>query len=291
VTPIIDAHVHVWDASRVHYPWLAEARGLRRQYGLPDVHDELRDAGVDGVVLVQAADDPADTDLMLEAARDDDIVAGVVAWAPLVDPPAVARLLEAWAAGPVVGVRHLVHRDPDPGFLLDPRVHDSLELVGGAGLAFDVCAETTDLLALVPRLARQHPTMTFVIDHLAKPPIREQGWHPWAALVTDAAACQNVVAKLSGLNTAASPGWTSRDFVPYVDHALERFGPDRVMYGGDWPFALLNAESYRHVADGLFAVVDHLADDERFALFRGTATRVYDLAGAGRTPPPPDGSR
>lgn len=276
MTAIIDAHVHVWDARRADYEWLDET-ALRSAYSLADVEEQMHGAGVNQLVLVQAADDAADTELMLEVAHADDAVAGVVAWAPLLDPPEVARLVEAWADEPVVGLRHLIHRDPDPEFLLDPRVRQSLEIVGDSGLTFDLCAETVELLALVPQLAHRHPTTTFVIDHLAKPPVRDRGWNPWATRLADAAACPNVVAKLSGLNTAATRDWTSADFVPYVEHALACFGPDRMMYGSDWPFALLNAASYSHVAEGLAAVVSHLTDDDRSALFRGTTIRVYGL--------------
>lgn len=279
MTPTIDAHMHVWDARRVDYPWLSDADGLRPAYGLDDVRGELGDSGVDQVVLVQAADDPADTELMLEIARSDDLVAGVVAWAPLLDPPEVARRIETWSDDDdaVVGLRHLVHRDPDPDLLLDPRVHESLEILGDHDLTFDICAETVHLLALVPEVAREHPTTTFVIDHLAKPPVRERGWDPWADLLARAAESPNVVAKLSGLNTAAAAGWTGADFAPYVDHALACFGASRMMYGGDWPFALLNATSYAQINDGLMRTLDDLSDDERAAILGETARRVYRL--------------
>ena len=177
----------------------------------------------------------------------------------------------------MVGVRHLVHRDPDPDLLRDPAVHETLDLLGERGLTFDVCAETPHLLGLVPELAARHPRTTIVVDHLGKPPIRERGWEPWASLLAAAAEPPNVVAKLSGLNTAAAPGWTSADFAPYVDHALRVFGPQRLMYGGDWPFALLAAGSYTQVWNGIHGTIESLADEDQRAVLVDTARRVYGL--------------
>jgi L-fuconolactonase len=286
MTGIVDAHLHVWDARQVAYPWLAETDGLSTLFELADVREAHDAIGVDRIVLVQAADDLADTEYMLEAARSESRVAGVVAWAPLREPTIVADLLDQWSDQRVVGLRHLVHRDPDRDFLRDERVHESLGLLGSRGLAFDICAESAHLLALVPDVARRHPDNRFVVDHLAKPPIRDRGWQPWADLLAAAARCPNVAVKLSGLNTAAATEWTSNDFQPYVDHALDCFGPERMMYGGDWPFALLCAASYAEVWDGLSATLDGLSNDEREHVLSATAHRTYRL---GAPPSEPSG--
>jgi L-fuconolactonase len=238
-------------------------------------------------MLVQAADDLADTELMLEAASRDPRVAGVVAWAPLTDPPAVETLLDTWQGRPVVGLRHLVHRDPDPDLLTSEQVQRTLGLLGPRELTFDVCAETPHLLSLVPGLAGRHGGTTFVIDHLGKPPIADRGWQPWADLLAAAAARPNVVVKLSGLNTAAGPGWAGSDFTPYVDHALDCFGPERMMVGGDWPFARLNATSYTQVWDGLRLTLDALSSGEIEQVLGGTACRVYRLGDGQRPSQPP----
>ena len=153
-----------------------------------------------------------------------------------------------------------------------PDVADGLDLLAERGLTFDVCAETPELLALVPVVAAAHPSLTLVVDHLGKPPIRARGWEPWAGLLRNAAAAPNVVGKLSGLNTAAEDGWSAASFQRYVDHALEVFGPDRLMYGGDWPFALLAADSYARIHAELVAT---LPAGVRDAVLGGTAERVY----------------
>ena len=150
---VVDSHVHVWDADRVDYPWLAEVPDLARRYAFSDVADEHAAAGVRQVVLVQAADSIDDTELMLATAAADPLVAGVVAWIPIDDVRAAEACLTRWASEPIVGVRHLVHRHPDAGLLARPRVAEVLDLIADRQLVFDVCAESEDLLRLVPTLS------------------------------------------------------------------------------------------------------------------------------------------
>jgi L-fuconolactonase len=195
----------------------------------------------------------------------------------LLDAPTAERLLDRWSDGPIVGVRHLAHRDPDRDLLARPEVDDALALLAERGLTFDVCAETEHLLAIVPSIAERHPALRLIVDHLAKPPIRQRGWEPWASLIRAAADAPNVTVKLSGLNTAAGPGDGADDFAPYVDHALGCFGPTRMMYGGDWPFALLAADSYGEIWRGLRPCLDGLTAAERREVLSETARRVYRL--------------
>ena len=275
---LVDAHQHIWDPAVAEYPWLTpDLAVLNRRFSTDDVAGELTAAGIGRTILVQAADNVEDSENMLREARSQPRVAGVVVWLPLHDVAACEVLLERWSADPVVGVRHLIHRDPDPDWLLRTDIQPGLCLLAERGLAFDVCAESLHLLALVPALARAHPTLRLVVDHLAKPPIRDGGWQPWADLFAQAAQCPTVVAKLSGLNTAAAPGWTGRTFQPYVDHALEVFGPDRLMYGGDWPFALLAADSYGQIHSALVDTLHDLTPAEWSAVTGATARRVYRL--------------
>jgi L-fuconolactonase len=274
---VIDSHVHVWDPARVDYPWLVEAPALDRRFDVSDIDNELDAAGVVAVILVQAADHIDDTQLMLELAASNARVAGVVGWVPLLDPPAAERFLDRWASSAIVGVRHLVHRDRNPDLLADPKIDDVLAMLAERNLTFDVCAETEHLLGLVPALADRHPSLTLVIDHLAKPPIATSGWQPWAQLLADAAAAPNTVVKLSGLNTAA-PRASVADYRRYVDHALDVYGPRRTMYGGDWPFALLAADSYTEVWRNLRACLDVLDRADRHSVLAHTAQRVYRLS-------------
>jgi L-fuconolactonase len=280
--PVVDSHVHVWNASRAEYPWLREVPQLPHVCELAEFWPEQAAVGVRQIVLVQAGDHVEDTENMLRTARAHAEVVGIVAWVPLRDARAAEALLDRWRDEPVVGVRHLVHRDPDPDLLLDPAADETLDLLGERRLTFDVCAETPHLLGLVPDVAARHPNLTLVVDHLGKPPVRARAWEPWASLLAAAAEPTNVVAKLSGLNTAAAAGWTSADFAPYVDHALSVFGPQGLMYGGDWPFASLAASSYAQVWNGIRGTVESLAGEDQRAVLADTARRVYGLAEPGR---------
>jgi L-fuconolactonase len=274
---LIDAHVHIWDPTKVAYPWLAEVPQLDRRFELADVGPALDDVGIDRVVLVQAADNIDEAEHMLDAADHDPRVAGVVAWVPIDDVAAAAAAIIRWGPRKLVGARHMAHRDPNPDRLLSSPVAAVLDLLADRDLTFDVCAETTHLLAMVPTLAARHPRLTLIVDHLAKPPIATGGWQPWADLLAEAASAPRVHAKLSGLNTAARPGARADTYRRYVDHALDVFGPDRLMYGGDWPFALLAAETYREIWTPLRRSLDALGDDHLDAVLGLTARRVYKL--------------
>ncbi|GAB93195.1 putative amidohydrolase [Gordonia rhizosphera NBRC 16068] len=252
---------------------------LYRTYSLPDVEPHLQKHSVTGVVLVQAADSLAETDTLLDHARTAAIPTAVVGWLPLADPSEVAAELcrradDEW----LHGVRHMIHRDPDALWLTRVGVENSLDLIADAGLVFDAVAERADLLALLPGLARRHPQLTIVLDHLGKPPVATGEWQPWADLISEIAAEPGVVAKISGLATVSGenlgqPGWQ-----PYVDHALAEFGPHRLMVGSDWPFTLTTAD-YDMVWETTADTLSDLDDTERAEICGGTAVRVYRPAG------------
>ncbi|WP_211229524.1 amidohydrolase family protein [Nakamurella lactea] len=276
---VIDAHVHVWDLGGgpfgVEYPWLRpELSRLYRSYSLADAHPEFEAAGVGGLVLVQAADSLAETRELLRAAAAESLPTKVVGWLPLSDPTATAAALQQFSSAELVGARHLIHDEPDPRWLLRPDVTDGLTVLAEAGLPFDAVAERPDLIAQIPAVARRHPGLTIVLDHLGKPPIADRGWQPWADLVAAAAAEPGVVAKISGLGTASAAGWTADDWQRYVDFAIEVFGPDRLMLGGDWPIAL-QAGSYADTWAATLSVIDGLDPAGRAAVLGGTAARVY----------------
>ncbi len=260
------------------YDWLTKTSDvLYRNYTLTDIEPELAEHGVGALVLVQAADSPAENRVLLAAAAASPHPAAVVGWLPLHRPELVAAELPALRAHPeFVGVRHMIHRDPDPRWLLRPEVSDSLGLLAEAGLVFDAVAERPDLLAQVPLIARAHPDLTVVLDHLGKPPIATGEWQPWADLLAEAAAEPNVVAKISGLATVSGAEITARRWQPYVDHALACFGPGRLMAGGDWPFTL-TAASYRTVWRTTLATLAHLSPVERVQVLTEVAWRTYRL--------------
>ncbi len=277
--PLIDTHLHMWDLEACAYSWITPAVGvLNRTYAIDEVDAEREAAGVTGAVLVQAANNRCDTDLMLAAMASHAWVRGVVGWVDLLAGAAVeAEVAERKAAGGVVGVRHLNHDEPDPDWLVQPAVIEGLGALARAGLAFDVVAIWPLHLGHVPTLAAAVPHLTIVVDHLAKPPIPSGDLSGWRAAMARAAEHPNVVAKLSGLDTAAgSPDWTPADLRPAFEGALELFGADRLMYGGDWPVTLLGGGYTRQHA-AFEWLTDGLSPAERDAIRVGTATRVYRL--------------
>lgn len=277
--PIVDAHQHLWDLDAAEYPWLVPAYGpLYRTFQPEELLPELAASGVQGTVLVQAADNHADTDHMLGVADRFDYVAGVVAWVPLNRPDEIHAALERLGRYPVVkGIRHLIHVEPDPDWLLQPVVIDGLRAIADRGLSFDIPAVIPRHLEHVPTLAKEVPELAIIIDHLAKPPIKERGWEPWASLIARAAEAPNVYAKVSGLNTAADfETWTAEDLQPYVDHAVACFGAQRLMFGSDWPVAILAGDYQKVWQETLRALAD-VKPDDRSAILGGTANRVYRL--------------
>ena len=228
------------------------------------------------MVLVQTVDTLDDTDSMLDVADRYPFVRGVVGWVPLDDPGAAEEALDVRAGRRLRGIRHLIHQEPDPDWLVRVDVQPGLDLLARRGLAFDVVAVFPDHLRLVPEVADRHPDLTIVIDHLAKPPFRSDGWARWIAELRDAAARPNVTAKLSGLDTAAGPGWTDAELRPAIDAAIEAFGPDRLMFGSDWPVCTL-VSRYGDLVSAAERVVAALSPTERAAVMGGTAARVYGL--------------
>ncbi|PSL08223.1 L-fuconolactonase [Haloactinopolyspora alba] len=276
---VVDAHQHLWDLDAVEYPWLTPDAGpIYRTFGWSDLSPELAATGVDATVLVQAANSVEDTEAMLAQADAHPEIVGVVGWVDLTDPAAARATLERFASDPrFVGVRHLIHDEPDPDWLLQDTVLDTLGLLVDHDLSFDVVAVLPRHLEHVPRLARRHPELRLVIDHLAKPPIREKGWQPWASLLEQAAAFPTVHAKVSGLDTAADwRTWTTDDLAPYVEHALELFGPDRLMAGGDWPISVL-AGGYRKVWAATDELLAPLSDEQRRRVLGETAVEFYRI--------------
>jgi L-fuconolactonase len=275
----VDAHQHFWNLERVAYPWLSGADGpIFRTIEAPELEPQLREAGMDRTVLVQAANSAEDTAYMLEVADRYEWVGGVVGWVPLCDPDEAGRQLERLCRHPKFkGVRHLIHNEADPDWVVQDRVLAGLQVLASFGLPFDVVAVFPHHLRHVPTLAERVPGLRMVIDHLAKPPIRTREMEPWAGQLAAAAAYPQVYAKVSGLNTAADwETWGAADLLPYVEHALDVFGPGRLMFGSDWPVLTL-AGDYARVWRETLAVLAPLGVQERSQILGATAARFYGL--------------
>ena len=272
----VDAHQHFWNLESGLYAWPTPAEApIYRTFAPQDLEPELRAAGVDATVVVQATDSIADTDAMIAHAHEHAWIAGVVGWLPLADRPAAEQALDA-RRGSLNGVRHLIHWERDRDWLIRPQVQPGLALLAEQDLPFDVVAVFPDHMDLIPEVAAAHPNLVLILDHLGKPPFRGHGWDAWVEATRRAAAHPNVFAKISGLDTAAGPGWTLDEIRPAWTIALEAFGPGRLLFGSDWPVCRL-VSTYGDVVAATRALVAELAPTEQDRILGGTAVEVYRL--------------
>ena len=277
---IIDAHQHVWDLSRAPYPWLGpHVPHWNRNFEFEELLPHLARNGVDATVMVQSDDHDGDTDLMFEVADAHPTVVAIVAYLPLDRPEhAAARLADLRRDDRVVGIRNLVHHKVDPDWIVSADVDEGLAILEEGDVAFDLVSSLPRHLAHVPTLSERHPGLRIVIDHLAKPPIGERDVEPWWSLIAAAAQNPLVTAKISGLYPE-SGNWTVDGIRPYIDRALEVFGPERLMFGGDWPISVASG-GYDRVFAGLKSALSGLDAAEATHIWSGTARRTYRIAPA-----------
>ncbi len=278
---VIDAHHHVWELGVRDQEWITGPglAPLRRDFTIDELRPQAEAAGVAATVLVQTVCVARETPEFLALAAADPLVAGVVGWTDLTAPD-VADALAALRAEPggeyLVGIRHQVQGEPDPRWLCRPEVLRGLAAVAAAGLAYDLLVVPEQLPAATAA-ARAVPGLAFVLDHLGKPRIARGELEPWAASLAPLAALPNTSCKLSGMVAEADwRHWSPAGLRPYADTVLAAFGPDRLMFGSDWPVCLLAAD-YRQVLDTARDLTGRLSPAEREAVFGGTAARVYGI--------------
>ncbi len=278
---MVDAHHHVWDLSVFAQPWLDDPAlaSINRSFDLAELAPHAAAAGVTRTVVVETDNIPGETELLLALAAREPLVAGVVGWVDLTSPN-VAAELERLLGGPngtwLRGVRHQVQGEADPRWLVRDDVRRGLHAVAAAGLCFDLLTRPSQLPAAIETV-RALPELAFVLDHCSKPAIVAGVSDSWAGDIRALAASPNVTCKLSGLVTEADwATWRVDDLRPAADVVLDAFGPERVMFGSDWPVCLL-AASYQQVVDAAAELVAALSTAERERVFAGTAAEVYRL--------------
>ena len=279
---IVDAHQHFWNLEREALPWMTAAHeGIRRTFAPADLAPLLARAGVTQTVLVQAACSDADTDAMFAEADAHEWIGAVVAWVDLRAPARTRARLDELAQRPKLrGIRHLIHDESDPHWILQGAVLESLGLLEQRQLILELPCVYPRHLGDVPELAARFPGLTIVIDHLGKPPIGSDEMARWASELRRAAGHGNVAAKISGLNTClASSNWQARDLHEAIAVALDAFGPRRLVCGSDWPVALLNGD-YERVWRETVRVIEHLDPSHAEQLLSRNAIRLYGLDAA-----------
>ncbi len=273
----VDAHQHFWDLKRFQYPWMTDDMTvLRRNYLPGDLRPQLDRMGIDRTVFVQAQHNLDENDWALSLAAEHPWIAGVVGWLDL-QSPRLEEQIERYAGNPkFVGVRHLVHDEADEKWILRDDVVRGLKLLARHDLTFDLLLRPPHLKH-VPELARRVPGLKMVVDHLAKPLIRTGEIEPWRTDLAAVAKIPGMHCKISGMvNEADWHNWQAADFAPYVDAALELFGPERLMFGSDWPVCRLAGE-YSEVLAAAQVNLSGLSAEERAAIFGRNAIRFYGL--------------
>jgi L-fuconolactonase len=272
----IDAHQHFWIYDQREYGWIDEAMAsIRRDFLPADLKPELENNGFQGSVLVQVGQTLEETRWLLELAENNSFILGVVGWVDLRSPRLRADL-ESLAGRPkLVGVRHIVQSEPDD-FLLQSDFLRGISILEEFSLAYDILIYTKHL-PIAAKFVKQFPRQRFVLDHLAKPPIKSRAVDVWARGIRELASFPNVFAKVSGLVTEADwQNWKSEDIRPYLDVAFECFGPSRLMIGSDWPVCTV-AASYTQVVNLVKDYLSGYAPEDREAVLGGNAANFWRL--------------
>ncbi|SFH87970.1 amidohydrolase family protein [Planctomicrobium piriforme] len=276
---VIDAHQHFWQLNLpFEYEWLKspEHAPICRDYLPDDLKPHLDRCGVKKSIFVQTQHDLAENRWALSLADHYDFLAGVVGWVDLASPQCEEQLLEFKNHPKFVGIRHITQAEPNPDFIIQPDVMRGMKVLEKHAVPFDMLFFVQHLRH-AETVARQVPNLPLVIDHLAKPHIKAQQIDDWLPHLKTAAKCENVCCKLSGMVTEADwKTWKPADLQPYVDHALELFGPERCMYGSDWPVCEL-AGSYEQVYQATRTCLSKLSETEQAQVFGGTAQKFYEL--------------
>jgi L-fuconolactonase len=278
---VIDAHQHFVFPDRVRYPDLERAMPEINRALLPaDLEPQLQAADVDGTILVQAANDLAETSLLLQVAGAVPWVFGVVGWIPLETADAAAAALSRVASAKLAGVRFLIHREPDPAWLSAPERLETLGFLAAQGLVYELVALAKGHLENGLTIADQVPGLTLVIDHLGGPYVRGNRWEPWASIMAELAQHPGCIVKYSGLDPIDG---SVEAYRPYVEYLFEKFGPERIMWASNWPASRLGG-AYQLLVDDSLRLLPELTAPERGLVFDGTARRTYRL-----TPPESEG--
>jgi len=272
----IDAHQHFWSLARGDYGWLTpDLEPIFRDFLPDDLVPHLTAAGIEGTILVQAAPTVAETEFMLSLAQDHTFIKGVVGWVNFEAPDAPIQIAQLSENPVLVGLRPMIQDIDDPNWMLRTKLTPAFEAVQKLDLIFDALTLPVHLRQLRHLLDR-YPEMRVVIDHGSKPAIRDDAFQDWAKDIKALASETSAFCKLSGLVTEASPGWNTDDLRPYVQHLLDCFGPDRLIWGSDWPVCTL-ASGYARWVETTNELLNELTVSQIEAVYGGTAGRAYNL--------------
>jgi L-fuconolactonase len=274
---IIDAHHHYWNYDPLAYDWIDDAmKAIRRDFLPEHLSSALAEAGVDGVITVQARQMIEETEWLLEMARQTPFMKGVVGWLPLTEDNLECHLIRFSEEPLLKGLRHVIQGEADPEFMLRPDFNRGIALLKKYGFVYDILIVERQLPNTI-KMVDKHPYQPFVLDHIAKPLIGKNELSPWKENIRELAKRPNVCCKLSGMVTEADYQlWTPEQLQPYFEVVMEAFGPDRLLYGSDWPVCLV-ATSYNSWAELVKKNIAAFSPEEQAGIMGGNAQRVYRL--------------
>jgi len=279
--PIIDSHVHLYDIEKLNYSWMSGVPRLNHTTVMSDFDQARGKVAVDGLIFVEVDVDPglhlAEAEFVSRLAEKDRRIGAIVAHAPLEKGKAIAADLEKLKhIQGVKGVRRLIQGEADPSMCIAPDFVDAVRLLPDYGMSFDICIRHYQLVYAI-ELVKKCPNVSFILDHIAKPDIKNGLMEPWKSQICEMAKFPNVVCKMSGVATEADHNaWTREQLRPYIEHVIESFGFERVMFGSDWTVATL-ALDYPTWVDILDEVLKGTSVDEQRGFWRGTAIDAYRL--------------
>jgi L-fuconolactonase len=273
----IDAHHHLWRYSPPGQPWMSGSmEGLRRDFLVDDLRAAITGVGITGTIVVEAERSIEETLWLSQIAANDDLIRGIVGWAPLTHPT-IASELERIAHLPKLrGIRHPIHDEPDDQFVLREDFNRGIAALKQFNLRYDILIFEKHLPQTIQFVDR-HPDQVFIVDHIAKPRIRDRALSPWKDSLCELARRQNVYCKLSGMVTEADwNAWAVESLCPYIDVVLQAFGPKRLMFGSDWPVVTL-ASSYKRWWETVRIAIAQLSPSEQEWILSRTAIESYGL--------------
>jgi L-fuconolactonase len=278
----IDSHHHLWDLSIRPQEWMVGdgMEPVSRNFSTDDLRSAIAGTGIEKTVLVHATTTYDETYELLEIAEKDSTVVAVVGWLQIDSPDAIAqceKYLQAPGASYLKGIRDVAQDLPDSNYLAKPQSIATVRQLGKMGLTYDILTKTPELKAAI-ELVKACPDVQFVLDHISKPYIAKEELEPWKSLITELASYENVICKISGMVTEARwNAWEVDDFRPYVDHIISSFTPVRLMFGSDWPVALLAAPSYSKVVHLAEKLTVKFTESENELFWRETAISAYKI--------------
>jgi len=273
----IDSHHHFWKYNKAEYGWMNDQMArIRRDFLPSDLKQEIDAAGIDGVVSVQARQTVQETQVLLDFADDNEFIKGVVGWAPLIDADLSKALDRFKGREKLKGYRHVLHDEEDDRYMLRDDFNDGVAKLKDYGLTYDILIFEKHLPQTLQFVDR-HPNQIFIVDHIAKPRIRDGLRSPWQGLMIELSHRPNIYCKVSGMATEADwQNWTEDELRPYFDTVLSAFGATRLMFGSDWPVCLVAVE-YVRWANLVKKWVSELSADEQERLLGGSAAEAYGL--------------